>query len=352
MTALTLERFSMLVRTAAKHETDEPPNLGWAADLLGKALRIAPTDPIRVMVTGWRTMLLRGERAGIKVDEVVPRSAATPEPMVEQPVAVEAAPVVDAEPATAIEVAEPAAELVVLEPQRVFVAKTAGELATAQHGMIAWCRARIEAEEAELNDAMENHRIALERHWATEPWERRINRHDKKVQFFQKILGALEAGLVLVPNFDIDVFAVRVKAKKAPVKAGRDDFRVSQVDPKMLPAGVGRYVDDQTKVRNIGTHKEKNSYGGEDKITTWQSADFQSIDFPVDVANPVILEQVGNAMDLKVFDEIGIARNQDRLRSSGRGDPILIGRVRNPSHRFAKPVSFFLGWYFDVRTLG
>jgi hypothetical protein len=55
----------------------------------------------------------------------------------------------------------------------------------------------------------------------------------------------------------------------------------------------------------------------------------------------------GNAMTAKVFDEIGVAVDS---RYSGRrsGDPVLVGRIRNPS---GPDVSFYLGWYFDPSAL-
>jgi hypothetical protein len=73
-----------------------------------------------------------------------------------------------------------------------------------------------------------------------------INRTTKRVLYYEKIKAAVEAGYLIVPNFPIDVFAVRVKRAKQREATATYEYRADYKTAKaeLLPAGEGRYVDD------------------------------------------------------------------------------------------------------------
>jgi hypothetical protein len=67
------------------------------------------------------------------------------------------------------------------------------------------------------------------------------------------------------------------------------------------------------------------------------------------LAKPALMQRTATAMAQKLFDEIGVAVDSS---FSGRtsGDPILLGRIRNP-RRGRPDMTFFIGWYFDPSQL-
>jgi hypothetical protein len=75
----------------------------------------------------------------------------------------------------------------------------------------------------------------------------------------------------------------------------------------------------------------------------------RKVDFPMRLVRPQILKDLGEAMKLKIFDEIGIL---PQTRSHAR-DPMVIGRVVRPGpNRWSNVhMSFLITWWVDTRGL-
>lgn len=73
------------------------------------------------------------------------------------------------------------------------------------------------------------------------------------------------------------------------------------------------------------------------------------LNFPLALAKPVLMERAAAAMGRKLFDEIGVAVDT-QWRGRRSGDPIILGRIRNP-RRGRPDITFFVGWYFDPTNL-
>ena len=147
-------------------------------------------------------------------------------------------------------------ELVVAEPkqlverEQVVMARTPEELNIAQQQMIGWATNRIARAREELKDLETNHIHAQENGWAEGPWKRRINRVQKTITYYQKVKAALEEGYCIIPNFPIDIFAVKTKRKKPIKKADSTTWRggpnLPDVRPDQSPVGEGEYVSPTT----------------------------------------------------------------------------------------------------------
>lgn len=231
-------------------------------------------------------------------------------------------------------------------PTHHLVALNQPQLQAAHAQMLGYIRQMIAETRSESVGERANLATAREQGWATAPFERRVRTLGRSLLFYEKLEAALEAGFVLVPNFQMDVFAIRTDAinPRGTVQPGRWNRFVQNA--QLLPPGEGRYVgplpaveEDVSEVFQGETRKEV--------VRQWPS-EFLEVAFPLALARPEIVTRAGEVMAMKLFDEIGLARNADQ--GGARGDPILLGHLRNP-RRMRQGATFFLGWYFDPRVL-
>jgi hypothetical protein len=229
----------------------------------------------------------------------------------------------------------------------VLIALNRPQLEAAHAKMITFVqgrRARLLADMDEERQALE---IAIKNKWAVKRHHAALDRMSKKVTFWDKIEAALNDGFVILPNFELNVFAIRTDAKKPRGAMTNSRYQNNFFQTaKLLPAGKGRYVSPAPTVMEQTSQISDGKGGTKELYSAWPTT-FDDVDFPVVMAKPALMTAAGNAMTAKVFDEIGVAVDS---RHSGRrsGDPVLIGRIRNPS---GPDVSFYLGWYFDPSEL-
>lgn len=222
------------------------------------------------------------------------------------------------------------------------VALTPAEMVPAQAELVAWCDRKIRALSDEADEYELHQKLAVENGWKTSVVTASLNRTGRRITYYGKMKSALEAGYLLVPNMPIDVLAVRVDRAKQPEEHHQGDWGVRAKPQPGLPAGVGRYVDDQVLVRDESYREEQ---GG--KMVTvphFVSDDYDEVDFPVTAMKPIVLQAAARAMALKIFDQIGQVQNE---RS---GDPILVGQLLDPRGD-RRRATFFIAWWVDTRTL-
>jgi len=170
-----------------------------------------------------------------------------------------------------------------------------------------------------------------------------LNRTAKRILYYEKIKAAVEAGYLIVPNFPIDVFAVRVQRHRQPkVTASYPESSKFDTKPELLPAGEGRYVDDRLFTRDL-SHTELRE-GKERRVGVYVSSDYDTVDFPVVAVKPAILQATQRAMALNIFDQMGSVQNE-----SGR-DPIVVGQLLDPRGN-GRRVTFFVAWWLDTASL-
>jgi hypothetical protein len=230
-------------------------------------------------------------------------------------------------------------------------ATTPLEMSQAQDSLIAWCGRKIEMMKREAAELAENLAIAIKNKWKTDTLRRHSALAAKRVTFYEKIKAALEAGYCIVPNFPIDLFAIRTDRKKPNKKwyfgtyeAGAWHFMQPAAQ---LPVGEGEYksvhplvqTDVDTEVKDGITKKHYSEH----------ATDFDDVTFPIKMAKPKIMEATSRAMALKIFDQFG-------LFAQGTGDPIITGEIVDPRNNakssiHIRRVTFIVAWHLDVRDL-
>lgn len=261
-------------------------------------------------------------------------------------------------PETAIAVREPeiVAETVEL-PTVHLVARNPEEMQAARSDMLAWLKSKlttVEVEVREMNAALNEART---NGWKTDALQRARNRAIQLETFYFKMLMAVEAGYTLIPDFPIDVFAIRVQRENltAPPREQKGDWgwpNIPNEQSDRPPAGAGEYKNPEQLVRH---HEAKRKEDNKDVTyrSTWASKWQEEIVFPMTAARPLVMNETAKAMALKVFDQVGICRpvEQGRIVSYGKGDPLIIGQILHQRASGIKVVSFIIAWYLNLNEL-
>jgi hypothetical protein len=122
------------------------------------------------------------------------------------------------------------------------IATTPAAMIEAQQSLIAWADRKIGTIRTESAEAIEQLAIAVQRKWKTDAWRRQVAKYERRIEFYEKIKAALNAGYYIVPPFPIDVFAIRTQ-RLEPKKMDctlRDNH---DQEAQILAIGEGRYVD-------------------------------------------------------------------------------------------------------------
>ncbi len=211
----------------------------------------------------------------------------------------------------------------------------------------------LDTEVKELSDALA---AAEKNKWATKTYRNQLKKVESRRMYYVKMVGALHAGLTLVPNMDCDIFAIRTKRVNHPKWKGatgvsQHSFRgaspyIRDEKEMVLPVGEGDY---RSPVQMFHEANRKVQKDGKEMYQVQQYCDgYSDIDFPFAAAHSVVMDATSHAMALKIFDRIGVVP-QGTARRGYRGDPIILGQiVRKEGYKVA---SFLIAWHLDVRTL-
>ena len=226
------------------------------------------------------------------------------------------------------------------------VAVTPSELPIAQREVGEWCQRKIIALSKELREQRENMRQAKKLKWKHSGWLTAANKTKKRMVYYTKLKLAIQHGYLIIPNFNVDVIAVRVQ-RTVPSEA----VGTFVTKAELLPPGVGRYVDNKLAGYKE-THSLKRHDGTTERTTEFHPMSYSAeLDFPATLVKPVILAETNRAMALRVFDRIGI------VRESRKSDPIVVGQIINPTTPTSSVrlhptcVSFFIAWWLDTQDL-
>lgn len=230
------------------------------------------------------------------------------------------------------------------------VALSPSEVPLVQVQLADWCRTRIVALGRELKDQRENLRIAKTAKWRHSGWIRQISRTKLRMLYYAKIQAAVRAGYLIIPNFDIDVMAVRVERNYPPRRQqSYSNYKIEHASPQLLPPGAGRYVGDKHQVEHQ-THTEKDGQGRAITNHVYTVIDYEeTLDFPIKAIRPEILNATQIALAQRIFDRVGIVKRRQQ------SDPIVLGQILDPTNadRVISPkvVSFFIAWWLDPESL-
>ncbi len=220
------------------------------------------------------------------------------------------------------------------------VAYSPNELVAAQVTVRGWCAENIRRLLMQKHEAEQNIQVALDGRFNSKPFKAILRRCERRIDYYKKIGKAIKLGYMIVPNFDLDLFAVRTSKKKPRKEVlTYDNF---QQTGEILPEGDGRYVDVEPYTEH--EMRDSTNYKNEPcrKKFYWPTAFDEEITFPATIIKPHIIKETQKAMGFKLFDQIGVARG----RRISCGDPIVCGRFLDRT-RSEKAVTFFIAWWLD-----
>lgn len=227
------------------------------------------------------------------------------------------------------------------------VARDPQQMAAAQADLALWLNHKVASYESEVSELANALAVAKQNKWATSTLASQHRKAIVRHRFYQKTLLAVQQGYTIIPNFPIDVFAIRVRKESPKYQfLERKNWPPNMEDekPQILDAGEGRYQSPSQSV-NQGETTEQQTDGSEVTKHWMETAGFADVEFPIIAARPEVMSAAAHAMAAKVFDQIGICPQ------SRRGDPLIIGQIREKNGWSSKTVSFLLCWHLDLRTL-
>lgn len=216
------------------------------------------------------------------------------------------------------------------------------ELQGAQTELTEWLGRKVKEVRDNLSEVKANLEHAREAKWRVKPWENQVAKAKHQLIFYSKIKKAVELGYLIIPNFPIDAFAVRVKRDSPRGDASQNYYNAFLQSCQVLEEGKGRYVSDRPEIHQLEAQGAKEG----EKVTIYNPEYFKDVEFPVVVVKPSILEKTTKALRHLLFDEVGL------VGVSRKSDPIVCARIYSPKVGYSqKFVTFFIAWWLDFESL-
>jgi hypothetical protein len=198
--------------------------------------------------------------------------------------------------------------------------------------------------------------VAVKNKWATKTYRAQLKKAEYRHLYYSKLVTALNAGFTIVPNMEVDIFAIRTNRTVWPKwngNSGTSHYSYTGASPGVpdekevvLPVGKGEYRSP-TQIFHETNRKTKD--GDKDLYHVTQYCDgYADIEFPFAAAHSVVMDATSNAMAMRIFDRIGIVPQTGRRL---RGDPIILGQIVRKEGYSEKVASFLIAWHLDFRTL-
>ncbi len=215
------------------------------------------------------------------------------------------------------------------------------QMAEAQTQTVSWVDAKLADAQHELVEAKQVEAAlggaSLRRSQAASM----VTRAKRRIGFYEKVKAALDAGYYIVPPFPLQLFAIRTNRMFSPDELSTRHWASDQ-KATSLPVGEGRYVSPAVSRFQDGTQQEKNHDGTMREVELYRTGNWQDVELPVRALKPQIIEEVGRALELRIFDALGIA---PAYRAA---DPIICGEIKRPG---GGVLTFFVAWWLDQADL-
>lgn len=254
-------------------------------------------------------------------------------------------------------------------PSTHLTAVSPAEMQAAREDMKPWLEAKLS--EIELNIIECNRALneAKENGWSTSALTAARNRAIDDETFYNKILIAVEAGHMIIPDFPISIFAIRRgqpdrrESHTWTDRVSKDETWLSNpAKTDCAPAGAGEYRNPQPHINTWFSYMRKNAQGQDYKPYTIERTGrpVGPIVFPSATARSPVMRATAVAMAEKTFDQIGVclpvapnAATRRVQENAGRaGDPLVIGQVvRKALGGKQKVVSFIIAWHLNLNDL-
>ncbi len=230
--------------------------------------------------------------------------------------------------------------------ERVLLALRPDELAAAHGTIRKWATGMESLMRRQAEELDESVQKARANKWGVLTLQKHLRIARQRRAFYRKIVAAVDAGYLIVPNFPMDPWVVRTDRKNPSGGTSRNSYSADRWFPqkaRLLPEGEGRYVA-RSALLEVWDREEKAKDGEEKTFHYSRPSEFdESPEFPFAFAAPYVMDRVAAAQEERIFDEIGVAEE-------GTGDPILLGRLLNPRPG-STAVTFFLAWGLDLRRV-
>lgn len=260
-------------------------------------------------------------------------------------------------------------------PETHIVATDPVEMKAAQDDVRAWAEQKLAVIERDITEANAALNEARKNGWATSALTSARNRAVDDETFYNKILAAVESGYTIIPDFPIQVFAVRQHEQDRPRSityqgsvSASDTGLAQPIESDCPPAGAGEYRNPQPWISS--TARENKSPGAQERgEPRYYTSVYRSggpigpIIVPPNVARSTIMKSIAGVMKEKVFDQVGVchpviadvataARRVD-TRARRAGDPLVIGQVlrKRVGGGPQKCVNFIIAWYLNLDEL-
>jgi hypothetical protein len=229
------------------------------------------------------------------------------------------------------------------------VATNPTQMEESRRDLHQWLITKVESLDTDITDFNKAITTARENKWNVSGLSRLRNKAVDTQKFYAKILEAVTAGFVIVPDFPVDVFAIRVDGEmpreQIDTASSKWGLRTMTEGADILPVGAGHYV---SPLPEVVTYTESGPPDAEQKPTKrWvrETTSFNDVVFPVRAARVEVMAATAQAMALKLFDQIGICpprRNPD---------PLIIGQICIPIRSGEKRCSFMIAWHLNLNEL-
>lgn len=215
------------------------------------------------------------------------------------------------------------------------------EMVDAQNQLIDWCARKISIVEAEVKELYEAWGRAKKMKWKDKPIYNLHRGAIRRLNYYVKVKCALIAGYYIVPNFPIQMFAIKTKKNTPKDGWAYGSFRDHKQDPQELSTGEGEYRNpfplvEYKAFKDNQTQQEKEYH---------RATDWDDLEFPIMMAKPNIMDAVNRAISLKIFDQIGI------MPAARKEDPVIIGQIFRKQGYSTKIVSFMIAWHLDTSMI-
>jgi hypothetical protein len=230
----------------------------------------------------------------------------------------------------------------------VVVARNPAEMQVAQTKLITWAARMREQVSIELAEAEENLAQAVKNKWRQTGFKTCVKQALERSNYYEKVEAALQEGFVIVPNFDLDIFAIRTTQDEPNME--HMDRRWGKPHPSEFENKSDRPVLGDGEYKNpwpeLVHSKSKEKDHNDSAYTNNRAAvvGWQPVDFPFKIVKPQILTDTARALAMNIFDEVGVTPH----RQVRKQDPMVIGQIvykKNSSTE--KRISFLVTWWVD-----
>jgi len=231
------------------------------------------------------------------------------------------------------------------KPARLLLATDPQGMHDAQLHLAEWFRRKIVSLNEELSNVQKSLDTAKRCKWAIGTFRNQLSRIKGNILFYGKAREAINSGYFLIPNFPVDVFAVR-KSKTNPPPKGSTSWHLSEIPAEKLTIGKGEYFSSQAHRVPVDEVEEKDYKGQLVKKDYYENVNIKEVQFPVVAMKAEIMTESEKAFALKLFDDIGICP------PTRRADPMIIGRIHGPKVGYTeKFLSFLICWFLEPDSL-